>query len=91
MWEQARDFLAAQPGYLSTQLHQAVSPEAPDLLMNVAKWESIETFQAAIAARRRQAELPKIAGVIPAPQLYTVLSLQLASLAGAFVWPRPAS
>ncbi len=73
MWEQARAFLAAQPGYISTKLHQAVSPDAHYLLINVANWESIETFQAAIAAMQQQAELPKIAGVIPAPQLYTVI------------------
>ena len=73
MWEQARAFLAAQPGYISTKLHQAVSPEARYLLINVANWESIETFQAAIAALRHQAELPKIAGVIPAPQLYKII------------------
>ena len=73
MWEQARAFLAAQPGYISTKLHQAVSPDAQYLLINVANWESIETFQAAIAALRSQAALPKIDGVIPAPQLYTVI------------------
>ena len=76
MWEQARAFLAAQPGYISTQLHQAVSPDAHYLLINVANWESIETFQAAIAALQQQAALPKIAGVIPAPQLYKVIRKQ---------------
>ena len=73
MWEQARAFLATQPGYISTKLHRAVSPDAQYLLINVANWESIETFQAAIAAMQQQAALPKIAGVIPAPQLYKVI------------------
>lgn len=27
-WEKARDYLATQPGYIDTALHQAVGPEA---------------------------------------------------------------
>jgi heme-degrading monooxygenase HmoA len=51
-WEQARDFLASQPGYISTNLHQALSPEAKFQLVNVAKWESPQAFQEAITKMR---------------------------------------
>lgn len=54
-WETSRDFLARQPGYHSTRLHQAILPDARFQLINVAVWESPEAFQA--AARRMQAEL----------------------------------
>ena len=47
-WEKSRDFLQTQPGYISTRLHQALSPDAKFQLVNVALWESPETFQAAI-------------------------------------------
>lgn len=54
-WEAARDFLAAQPGYVSTRLHRAISPEARFQLVNVAVWESPEAFRA--ATERMRAEL----------------------------------
>jgi heme-degrading monooxygenase HmoA len=47
-WERARDFLQAQDGYRSTQLHQSLSPDATFRFVNVAEWESPAAFQAAI-------------------------------------------
>ena len=43
-WEAARDFLARQPGYISTRLHRAISPNARFQLVTVAQWESPEAF-----------------------------------------------
>ena len=73
MWEQARDFLQTQPGYVSTKLHRALSPDAKYLLINVAEWKSPDAFKAATASMRKEADLPQIAGVIPGPGLYTVI------------------
>ncbi|GAB4576573.1 MAG: antibiotic biosynthesis monooxygenase [Roseibium sp.] len=51
-WEKARDFLKTQPGFLSTRLHRSLSPEAKFQLVNVARWQSPEAFQAAIGRMR---------------------------------------
>ncbi|MES0883611.1 antibiotic biosynthesis monooxygenase family protein [Roseibium sp. SCP14] len=47
-WEKARDFLQTQPGYISTRLHQSLSPDAKFQLVNIALWKSPEAFQSAI-------------------------------------------
>lgn len=48
-WERSRDFLRAQPGYLSTRLHRSLAPSADFRYVNVARWESAEAFRAATA------------------------------------------
>lgn len=72
-WEQARDFLKTQPGYVSTKLHQSLSPDAKYLLVNVAEWESADAFKAATTLMQSSASLPTINGVVPGPQLYKVI------------------
>lgn len=47
-WEQAADVMRNSPGFISTRLHRAISPNARFLLINMAEWESPEHFQAAI-------------------------------------------
>ncbi|MCG9695238.1 antibiotic biosynthesis monooxygenase [Vibrio sp. Isolate22] len=73
MWEQARDFLQKEPGYISTALHQSLSPDAQYLLVNVAQWESVETYKKATSKMRAEANLPRIEGVKPNPFLYKVI------------------
>lgn len=73
MWEQARDFLQKEPGYISTALHQSLSPDAQYLLINVAQWESVETYKKATSKMRAEANLPRIEGVKPNPFLYKVI------------------
>jgi heme oxygenase (mycobilin-producing) len=46
-WEQTREFLSGQEGYLSTRLHRSLSPGAEFRFVNIALWESPEAFQAA--------------------------------------------
>ena len=46
-WERARKFLRTQEGYLSTQLHRSLSPGADFRFVNVALWQSVQSFQAA--------------------------------------------
>ncbi len=48
MWEKAADFMRIQSGFISTKLHQAIDPNAKFGLINIAKWESVEHFQAVI-------------------------------------------
>ena len=73
-WEDARDFLAAQPGYISTSLHGAAMPDARFELVNVAKWESPEAFLAATQAMREAGVFQPPEGVIANPALYTVIA-----------------
>lgn len=74
MWMQARNFLATQPGYISTKLHRSLSPDATYVLINVAEWTSLESFQAAATAMRQSASIPRIEGVNGDPQLYNVIA-----------------
>ena len=48
-WERAREYLSRQDGYLSTHLHRSLMPNADFGLVNVARRESQEAFQAAMA------------------------------------------
>lgn len=36
-----------QPGYMDTALHQALTPDAEFLFVNVARWRTAEDFLAA--------------------------------------------
>lgn len=73
-WENARDFLAAQPGYISTALHSAVTPDATFALVNVARWESPDAFRAAVQAMRDAGVFTPPEGVTATPALYTVIA-----------------
>lgn len=73
MWEQARDYLQTQPGYISTELHQSLGPDATFRLINVAKWDSAKAFKAASKKMGAEAGIPKIDGVIADPSLFTVI------------------
>lgn len=73
MWEQARDFLQQEPGYISTALHQSLASDAQYRLINVAQWESAEAYMAATKKMRAEADLPQIEGVRSSPGLYTVV------------------
>jgi len=48
-WERASAFLSTQQGYISTRLHQSLSPSADFRFVNVARWQSPQAFQAATA------------------------------------------
>jgi heme oxygenase (mycobilin-producing) len=44
-WGRQREFLSAQPGYLSSRLHRSLLPEADFRFVNVAFWESQQAFR----------------------------------------------
>ncbi len=72
-WEQGRDVLKKQPGYISTALHQSLADDARFRLVNVAKWESVETFKAAIKIMQADPSISRVEGLTPNPALYTVI------------------
>ncbi len=73
MWEQARDFLQQQPGYISTALHQSLASDAQFRLINIAKWDSAEAFKAATQKMRTEANLTRVEGAKGGPALYKVI------------------
>lgn len=46
-WERANAILKAQPGFVSTALHQAVSANPDFRFVNVSTWETDDAFRAA--------------------------------------------
>jgi heme oxygenase (mycobilin-producing) len=69
-WEKARDYLATQPGYIDTALHQAVGPEAEFQFVNIARWRSAEDFAAAIGGTAFRESAAGLAGYRPHLGLY---------------------
>jgi len=72
-WEQARDFLKEQPGFLSTRLHQSLTPEARFQLVNVAQWQSPEAFRAAMGKMQKTALSTDMRGSVFHAALYRVI------------------
>ena len=73
MWEKSRDILKDKKGYVSTKLHQALTPDAQFQLINVAEWESMDDFIAAIGEMHNKAGRMPIEGVKGDPKLYKVI------------------
>ena len=72
-WEQARAFLKEQPGYISTRLHRALSPDAKFQLVNVAQWQSPEAFRAAIGEMRKSGLGSDMRGTVFHAALFQVI------------------
>ena len=47
-WQRAADYLRTQPGFVSTRLHRAISPDPRFRFINVAECESPQHFHAAV-------------------------------------------
>ena len=70
-WHQARELLAAQPGYLGTRLHRSLGP-ADFRFVNTARWSSPLAFSKAVG----QVEFQEAASALPFashPALYEVI------------------
>ena len=39
LWERAAEVMRKSPGFISTRLHRAISPDARFQLINMAEWE----------------------------------------------------
>lgn len=72
-WERTRDYLAAQPGYVETALHHALSPDAEFQFVNVARWQTAEEFWAAIQSPGFRELAAGLAGYRAHPGLYRVV------------------
>ncbi|WP_308311175.1 rhodanese-like domain-containing protein [Streptomyces sp. GbtcB6] len=48
LWQDAADLMAAQPGFLRTYMFRTVTPESKFRLVNVAEWESVSYWAAAM-------------------------------------------
>jgi heme-degrading monooxygenase HmoA len=70
-WEQARNLMRAQPGYLGTRLHRSLAPDAEFRFVNIAAWPSAGAFQAAIDDPAFRGATAEIAGRAH-PSLYEV-------------------
>lgn len=72
-WDAAARFMRRQPGYISTALHRSISPDASFMLINVAKWESVDAFRSASQALRAQSGIEPVEGLTANPSLYDVI------------------
>jgi heme-degrading monooxygenase HmoA len=72
-WEKTRDYLQAQPGYISTALHQAVAPNAEFQFVNIARWQTAEDFMSAIQSPGFRQVAASLAGYPAHPALYGVV------------------
>ena len=50
-WRDRAELMSKRPGFRSSRLHRAISPEARFQVINVAVWESADAFLAATAQR----------------------------------------
>ena len=70
-WGQAAEYMRSQPGFVGSELHRALSPDARFRFVNVAEWESPQDFQAAVRSPEFQ---EMVAGTPPGhPALYEVV------------------
>lgn len=74
-WAHDAEFMKAQPGYISTQLHKAIGGSTS--FVNYAVWESVEDFRSAFTNpefQKRIADYPQSA--IASPHLFKRLAVQ---------------
>lgn len=65
-WKHDADFMKAQPGYISTQLHKGIAGSAT--YINYAIWETVESFQKAFTSpefQKRISAYPASAAISP--------------------------
>lgn len=72
-WEQSRDYLSSQPGYVDTALHHAVTPNADFQFVNIARWNTMEDFLAVTQSPGFREAAAGLAGFRPHPGLYRIV------------------
>ena len=68
--------LKHEPGYVSTNLHQSLQPDATYQLVNVAEWESAKAFKSASQKMKdyfRSEKINMVEGLKNDPALYRVI------------------
>lgn len=74
-WAHDADFMKAQPGYISTQLHKGIAGSST--FLNYAIWQDVKSFRDAFTNpefQRRIAEYP--ASAVAKPHLFNKLSVE---------------
>ncbi len=73
-WSHDADFMKAQPGYISTQLHKAIGGSTT--FINYAIWESLDSFRNAFTNpefQKRIADYPESA--VASPHLFKKIAV----------------
>lgn len=73
-WQRVRDYLQAQPGYVDTALHQAVTPDADFQFVNIARWATAQDFMTAIQSPGFRQAAADLAGYRSHPSLYKIVT-----------------
>ena len=74
-WAHDADFMKAQPGYISTQLHKGIAGSST--FVNYAIWQDVKSFRTAFGHpefQRRIAEYP--ASAVARPHLFKKLAVE---------------
>ena len=72
-WRATAEFMAKQPGYLSTRLHRALAGDARYRFVNVAEWASQEDCRAAVTDPGFREVASGLAGFPGQPAFYEVV------------------
>jgi heme oxygenase (mycobilin-producing) len=77
-WAERARIMSTHPGFRDTRLHRALAPEGRFQLVNVAHWDSAESYAAAQADPDFRASRGRVApqspGAVANPQLYRVVA-----------------
>ena len=74
LWRQVNDHMRQKKGYLGHKLHRSLAPDARFRFVNVARWESLEDFNAAHdEGFRTLVSQPAWAAFPSSPALYEVV------------------
>ncbi len=73
-WEADANWMKKQPGYISTQMHQAIAGSS--VFLNIAVWESTEQFKAAFTHPEFQETLAAYpSSAVAAPHLFSAIKV----------------
>ena len=74
LWQQVNEYMQKKKGYLEHKLHRSLAPDAKYRFVNVARWVSLEEFNAAHdEGFRALVGRPEWAAFRPFPTLYEVV------------------
>jgi heme-degrading monooxygenase HmoA len=73
-WKHDADFMRAQPGYISTQLHKAIGGSGT--FVNYAIWESVQSFRNAFTHPEFQSRITNYPeSAVASPHLFKKLAM----------------
>lgn len=74
MWNETARLMNSQPGFINTKLHRSLNPDSTFSFVNVALWESEETWREAMGSSAELHEWRSKLGAISEahPALYNV-------------------